>query len=170
MKVIWKVSLFTLAFFATSYSFGNNADATTPPENRDFNGNSSVQVEEKIIDFYYSTPSGNAVGDPIEFVSTVNSGVNPGNYRISWDFGDNKTSNEPNTSYMYREPGVYNVTLTLLNLNSGKKDTATQTIRIEPPSFLLTYKMGLFAVIVLFAFFSFKSWMSIRRNGVEEQA
>jgi hypothetical protein len=50
---------------------------------------------------------------------------------ILWDFGDGSTSQEPNPSHTYMEPGTYLVQLIGYSACSG--DTALQNILIENP-------------------------------------
>ena len=50
---------------------------------------------------------------------------------ILWDFGDGSTSQEPNPSHTYMEPGTYLVQLIGYSACSG--DTVLQNILIENP-------------------------------------
>lgn len=48
-----------------------------------------------------------------------------------WSFGDGFTSTQPNPSYNYTEPGIYNVTLFGTNA-SGCSNMAVQTVEVKP--------------------------------------
>lgn len=58
----------------------------------------------------------------------------------AWDFGDSTTGTGATVSHTYGKPGTYLVQLTVTD-NDGKKDTATQLIRIgpnQPPTAVFT--------------------------------
>lgn len=56
------------------------------------------------------------IGDTIIFQNT-SLGADDNVERWDWDFGDQSTSNERDPRHFYSEPGVYNVTLTVVNKN-----------------------------------------------------
>ena len=53
--------------------------------------------------------------------------------QLNWDFGDGGNSQLINPSRIYTYPGVYNITLSVIN-NGGCADTITKTIVIQGPT------------------------------------
>jgi len=50
---------------------------------------------------------------------------------ILWNFGDNQTSKQKNTTHTYKKPGLYNVTVTVTD-QLGRITTRSKTMRIYP--------------------------------------
>ncbi len=63
--------------------------------------------------------------DPPLNVNFSNNINNTNNISFQWDFGDGMTSNAPNPSHNYPDPGDYDVTLITLNNITGCTDTST---------------------------------------------
>lgn len=69
-------------------------------------------------------------GDSIYF-SAKNSTDKDGNIeKYSWDFGDGSSSDNVDSEHTYDEPGVYNVSLTVVD-NDGNKDVTWMTIKVN---------------------------------------
>jgi PKD repeat protein len=69
-----------------------------------------------------------AVGEAINFTSSVTGGKENGGYTYAWDFGNGAgTSSAANPAYTYTAPGTYHVTLTVTDA-LGNPDTANLTI------------------------------------------
>ncbi|WP_284683938.1 PKD domain-containing protein [Chondrinema litorale] len=60
-----------------------------------------------------------------------------GNYEYSWDFGDEDDSDADlqNPSHTYTEPGIYNVSLTVTDLDAGCSSTITSTALVQIQDF-----------------------------------
>lgn len=61
--------------------------------------------------------------DPIVFVAEVNYS----NYDLTWDFGDNTSSNEETVQHSYGENGFYSVTLTVQTAETDCNESTQQT-------------------------------------------
>ena len=79
----------------------------------------------------FIAPISGCVNESISFtnLSTISSTSQIINY--VWNFGDNITSNIPNSSHIYTSPGVYNITLTVTS-NFGCVGTFQKQITINP--------------------------------------
>ena len=64
-----------------------------------------------------------------QFTSQVYGGVPP--YTYFWSFGDGSYSEEANPVHTYEQPGVYNVTLTVMD-SVGDKASETLSIQVYP--------------------------------------
>ena len=84
-------------------------------------------------------PTPACVGDPVVFTG---SGANIISWL--WDFNDGSTNGAQNPSHTYLSPGLYNVTLTVVDAN-GCQNTATQNLQINPavPPAVITVSPGL---------------------------
>jgi hypothetical protein len=71
------------------------------------------------------------VGKIISFSCSVSGGTPP--YNFEWDFGDGNISEEQNTTHIYNKPGVYDVTIYVLD-DEGVEgiDFLTVTIKKRP--------------------------------------
>jgi len=67
------------------------------------------------------------VGVPIEFVGLAVDGYPPHEYQ--WEFGDGKTSSEPNPTHTYDEAGEYDYTLTVTDAE-GTQESYSGSIEI----------------------------------------
>jgi gliding motility-associated-like protein len=95
---------------------------------------SSVQV---VTGFYYNV---NAIASAdvysgfvpldVNFNGSNSQGVDNTD-SFNWNFGDNNTSTAINPSYVYNTEGTYTVTLYILDNESGCRDTANVTIKVE---------------------------------------
>lgn len=63
---------------------------------------------------------------PLEVQFTDTSSGDPTSWL--WDFGDGEISKSPNASYIYTEPGTFNVSLTVSNENGS--NSVTETIKV----------------------------------------
>ena len=78
---------------------------------------------------------GNLVEKPITFVAEVNGGVKP--YKYLWNFGDGATSSDINPTHVYKNPGLYAVTLAVIDSNNIASNVFSKLIEIisdEKPS------------------------------------
>jgi chitodextrinase len=67
------------------------------------------------------------IGVPIEFVGLAVDGYPPHEYQ--WEFGDGKTSSEPNPTHTYDEAGEYDYTLTVTDAE-GAQESYSGSIEI----------------------------------------
>ena len=77
--------------------------------------------------------------EPIQFNGTAQGGIPP--YRWNWSFGDGFFSDEQNPVHTYKKPGVYKVTLTVIDQKDNIADdttTATITEEEKPPVVKIT--------------------------------
>jgi PKD repeat protein len=90
-----------------------------------------VAVASVVADFTASPTTGPA---PLAVTFTDTSTGAPGAW--SWDFGDGSTSTEQRPVHTYTAPGVYTVSLTATNTETGQADTATRTglVTVREPS------------------------------------
>lgn len=81
-------------------------------------------------DFSYAPTNNPEAGDTIWFSNESSSSSN----RFEWEFGDGGISNQTNPIYIFREAGIYEVTLTAFN-ESGS-DFLSQPVTIREPTIL----------------------------------
>jgi PKD repeat protein len=85
-----------------------------------------IVVESPIADFDHSWPCWGSITQFTDL--SVNPGIGVINQWF-WDFGDGGTALQPNPAHIYAAPGLYTVTLTVIN-NSGCIDHISKTIQI----------------------------------------
>lgn len=127
---------------------GNDSDETTPTHIYEDPGKYSVELRIKspsgcedirlLTDFIEILPAPRAefvLPDIVEDLSTPVSFANltQGAIRYEWDFGDGSTSDDPNPSHVYDEPGTYPVTLIAFQEDGSCIDTLTQDLLVFPP-------------------------------------
>jgi len=74
-------------------------------------------------------PTEGIVNQNIQFQIILNGGISPFIYH--WDFGDNKTSTESNTTHLYENPGDYTVTISVTD-ETNKTISSSTTLHIYP--------------------------------------
>jgi PKD repeat protein len=67
----------------------------------------------------------------VQFTGSVSNGTAP--YDFTWDFGDNSTSNAQNPSHIFEEPGIYTITLTVMDFKN-RRTSATTVIEVTANS------------------------------------
>lgn len=85
------------------------------------------QVQKPVADFTPKTLTGTAPLN-VEFKSTSTGQIDT----YLWDFGNGDTSIDANPIYQYREPGTYNVKLTVSNEGGPSEATGTITVNRAP--------------------------------------
>ncbi len=83
-----------------------------------------------------SVPSKYISGDPpltVQFSSDPSKDPDGSIASIEWDFGDGTKSTEPNPIHTYSEPGVYEVTLTIIDDHGAIAQDTSITIDIKAP-------------------------------------
>jgi len=80
-----------------------------------------IQVTDPVVDFTVSDTA-TCAGNVLEFTSLAE-GVE---LRYEWDFGDSTFSKQENPTHVYKEPGLYPVSLTVTDIN-GCTDSLTIT-------------------------------------------
>jgi len=90
----------------------------------------TAQVRVYDIDELFVTINdANAIaGVETMFAASIKGGTSP--YTVSWDFGDQTTSQENRPTHIYNNPGVYTVTVTVID-DKQKTATDTATINVE---------------------------------------
>lgn len=75
-----------------------------------------------------------------EATVTITNNTNPGPWQYEWDFGDGSvvSNNAALFNYVYQEPGIYTITLTVSSANCKK--TQTTTIQIDPAMPVLDFE------------------------------
>ncbi|QEE17078.2 PKD domain-containing protein [Promethearchaeum syntrophicum] len=113
-----------------TYSYSNAGTYDVSLLVTDFDGDEDSAVKEDYITVIEDLePLANFEADIFEFLeggmvqftstSTLGNGINS----YSWDFGDGGTSSETNPSYQYFTPGIFTVSLTVID-EDGDADTA----------------------------------------------
>ncbi|MCK5559817.1 MAG: PKD domain-containing protein, partial [Thermoplasmata archaeon] len=76
---------------------------------------------------------------PIEFKGEDSFDLNDINLTYHWDFGDGETSDEMNPSHAFLDPGVYTVTLTVMDdeYETGKAEIEVTILKSGPVAFIL---------------------------------
>ncbi|MDD5213749.1 MAG: PKD domain-containing protein [Candidatus Gracilibacteria bacterium] len=65
----------------------------------------------------------------VNFTSTNSDTI--GNYTYSWNFGDGQTGEGMNIDHIYQNPGVYEAVLIVTNTQTGEKEEARVTIKVD---------------------------------------
>jgi len=89
------------------------------------------------------------IGDAVQFMFNGTEGNGPMTYE--WDFNDTHTSTEPNPIHIFDVPGIYNVTIRIIDAN-GDVDTKAFVIIVYDnriPGFDLIIILGAISVISL---------------------
>ncbi|MCM8762974.1 MAG: PKD domain-containing protein [Candidatus Omnitrophica bacterium] len=73
--------------------------------------------------------------DTFIFDATESYDPNKRPLKFNWDFGDGQTSDQAVVTHTYKKPGLYTVTLTVVNNTELEcnKDTKTETVRVNFP-------------------------------------
>jgi len=109
-----------------------------------------VIVKEKLdADFQYGEPKGLA---PLTIAFTDTS-KGTGITQWLWDFGDGQTSAEPNPTHTYTEQGLYDVSLTITNMD-GETNTEAKRGLVNAIQFRLLQPMIPLQLSTLHAYFS----------------
>lgn len=90
----------------------------------------------KLTDSPDSVPSKYVSGEPpltVQFSSTASKDPDGSITSYLWDFGDGEKSNEPNPTYTYSEPGIYEVTLTVTDDHGATAQDTSVRIEIKAP-------------------------------------
>ncbi|MES2557109.1 MAG: PKD domain-containing protein [Bacteroidota bacterium] len=75
---------------------------------------------------------------PDEYFSVTNQAANNPNWSYSWDFGDGETSTDMAGIHSYDSPGIYTVSLSVVNSFGCQSDSiATTTITVNPNAMAL---------------------------------
>jgi len=78
---------------------------------------------------------GNLVKKPINFIAAVDGGSKP--YKYLWNFGDGDSSSDIEPAHIYKNPGLYAVTLAVIDSNNIASNVFSKLIEIisdEKPS------------------------------------
>jgi PKD repeat protein len=90
----------------------------------------------KLPDSPDSVPSKYVSGDPpltVQFSSAASKDPDGSITEYLWDFGDGAQSTEPNPTYTYSEPGVYEVTLTVTDDHGATAQDTSIRIEVKAP-------------------------------------
>lgn len=88
----------------------------------------TITVRGRVFAGFTVSPSLLCQGGTVTFTNT-SSGANS----YTWDFGDGTpTSTAANPTHTYTAPGTYQVILAAVNTTTGCRDTARQTITVQP--------------------------------------
>lgn len=87
-----------------------------------------TQIIPPLVDFY-AVPISGEMPLAVQFTETVSPGVGTITSRL-WNFGDNATSSITNPQHTYTVPGIYSVSLTVVN-SYGADSTFTRVDYIE---------------------------------------
>nr|BAL58607.1 hypothetical protein HGMM_OP2C157 [Candidatus Acetothermum autotrophicum] len=83
-----------------------------------------------------SVPSKYISGDPplmVQFSSAASKDPDGSIVSYTWDFGDGEKSTEPNPTYTYSEPGIYEVTLTVTDDHGLTAQDTSIRIEVKAP-------------------------------------
>lgn len=79
---------------------------------------------------FMGAPRAGPAGTTVNFIN-----LTPGTFdKYLWDFGDGKSATEEDTSNQYTSPGLYTVSLTLMNESGYATETKVNYINITPAS------------------------------------
>jgi PKD repeat protein len=110
-------------------------------------GGSDVQEMVNLIFVQYPAPIADFSGDPtggvapldVNFISLSTGEIDS----YFWDFGDGGSSTEQNPDYIYEEPGIYNVTLTIVGPGGSDEMVKENYITVvEPAQVVITSFVG----------------------------
>ncbi len=90
----------------------------------------------KLPDSPESVPSKYVSGEPpltVQFSSSASKDPDGSITAYLWDFGNNTTSTEPNSTYTYTEPGIYEVTLTVTDDHGATTQDTSVRIEVRAP-------------------------------------
>jgi PKD repeat protein len=95
----------------------------------DIRVNTTFEVVSTNITVEATGPGSGNTGSPIVFFGSATGGKIP--YNWSWNFGDNTTSYQQNTTHIYTQPGNYTVVLTVTD-KGGYHGNDSMEINISP--------------------------------------
>ncbi len=109
---------------------------TTKSNGNDCDSQDSSYIEVEVfpnpqVDFAYTVACAN---DSTRFTDQSKLTTGESITAWHWDFGDGSTSTRQNPAHRFKNPGTYNVTLTVTNQNSCVSDTTRQVTIYAPPS------------------------------------
>jgi chitodextrinase len=90
----------------------------------------------KLPDSPDSVPSKYISGEPpltVQFSSSASKDLDGSIASVEWDFGDGTTSNDPNPTHTYTEPGLYEVTLTVTDDHGLTAQDTSIRIEVKAP-------------------------------------
>lgn len=88
----------------------------------------TITVRRRVIASFSASPALVCQGVPVTFTNT-----SQGATSYTWNFGDGSpNSSLASPTHTYTTPGTYQVTLVASNTTTGCRDTAQQTITVEP--------------------------------------
>ncbi|MFN2396390.1 MAG: PKD domain-containing protein [Bacteroidales bacterium] len=85
--------------------------------------------ESPSVDFSFTTP---CLGEPVFFTDLTEASPWALVASQQWNFGDGQTSPQSNPSYLYQEPGIYDVTLSVIAIN-GCAPSLTKPVTVHSP-------------------------------------
>jgi PKD repeat protein len=98
-------------------------------------------------------------GTMVVFTDTSDVGV-PSIVTYLWNFGDGNTSTLSNTTHLYAAPGIYTVTLTVTQVQTGWSSTATAQVEVRPfPEAGWTYAVNELVVTFTDTSLNAMSWL-----------
>jgi PKD repeat protein len=166
--------MFTALFTdATPMPLGTYA-ATMKVKNNADEGTQELPTLMHIVDQYISPTASfehNAPvcdGTTVVFTDTSDPGV-PAVISWEWDFGDGNTSMDQNPTHLYAAAGLYTVTLTVTQAQTGWTSTDSAQVEVKPfPEAGFTYAVNELEVTFTDASMNATSWMWYFGDGMTD--